>query len=149
MTGVSDGWRDLDTYKDRCESQFMRTPDFYGRAVVPQIARAEIVCNPTAALAAYTNQESYLNARYNTRLRGRCDDHDEAPPERYMTPLIYQWQQPDYRPWMATHLSRNDILDCRFYGYDNWKPHVVIKPPRGAWSKESMYKPVGDDCIGC
>lgn len=141
MTGFSNEWRvdgETKPYLDSCDCQRMRTPDFYGRAVVPQKAGMEFTSEPTAALAAIVNAESYLNARYQTRIRGRCDDEDFVPPSRYMTPLLYRWQQPDYRPWTLVHNARADVLDCRGFDYPVWKPHLVIKPPLGCWGKPEI-----------
>jgi hypothetical protein len=113
--------------------QRMRIPDYFGRATVSEIARPEISCDLSAALGMYTNAESYLRASHQTRLRGRCDDHDYVPPDRYMQILPYPWQREDTRPWTPNHITQNDVLDCRGVGLPIWKQDLVVKPA-GRWS---------------
>lgn len=126
---MQSNWRTAET--DCGCAQRLRTPDFYGRATAPSIARPEITCDLSAALGIYANAESFLRSSQHTRLRGRCDDHNYAPPERWMQLLPYQWQQNDIRPWMDIHITRNDISDCRGVDLPIWKQTLVVKPPSG------------------
>jgi|NOAtaT_6_FD_contig_81_1157510_length_2694_multi_5_in_0_out_0_5 hypothetical protein len=124
-----------------CCAQRVRTPDYYGRAVTPSVAKLEIVNDMHAALGTMANREGFLRTSNHTRMRGRCDGDNYVAPERYMQMLPYAWQQAVYPRALNGHITRNDIMDCRGVDMPIWKQNLVIKPPSAG--KPTMVRTLG------